>query len=172
MVNTIVTPYQDDKGIVIMMVEEKLPKDTCQGMMQGSPGPLNSQFKLSYFTLLNVLRRQGSTANMEYVISNSFQQFQWEQQVPGLQDRLGAVQHEVRCTTVDMVLGRCWGRRWTVVMFSMVCLLTACGLIVRCPFTAARHGVGGHCQCGAVRGTAGGYRTARGCAVARHAAAR
>lgn len=81
-----------------MMVEEALPKETCQSMMQGSPGPLNSQFKLSYYTLLNVLRRQGSTANMEYVISNSFQQFQWEQQVPGLHARLGEVQGEVRWT--------------------------------------------------------------------------
>lgn len=79
-----------------MMVEEALPKDTCQSMMQGRPGPLNSQFKLSYYTLLNVLRRQGSTANMEYVISNSFQQFQWEQQVPALQARLGAVEVKVR----------------------------------------------------------------------------
>ena len=42
-----------------------------------------SSFKLSYYTMLNMLRRlEGSQHNMEYVIKNSFQQFQQERALP------------------------------------------------------------------------------------------
>ncbi len=51
--------------------------------MQGKPSPLLSSFKLSYYTLLNLLRRiEGSAHDMEYVIANSFQQFQFERSLP------------------------------------------------------------------------------------------
>ena len=42
-----------------------------------------SKFRLSYYTLLNILRRlEGSGQSMEYVIARSFQQFQFEQSLP------------------------------------------------------------------------------------------
>ena len=51
--------------------------------MQGKPSPLLSSFKLSYYTLLNLLRRiEGSSHDMEFVIAHSFQQFQFERQLP------------------------------------------------------------------------------------------
>jgi ATP-dependent RNA helicase DOB1 len=51
--------------------------------VKGKPNPLVSSFKLSYYTLLNLLRRvEGSGHDMEYVIRNSFQQFQFEQSLP------------------------------------------------------------------------------------------
>ena len=54
--------------------------------MQGKPSPLLSSFKLSYYTLLNLLRRaEGSGRSMEYVIQRSFQQFQFERKLPALQ---------------------------------------------------------------------------------------
>ena len=54
--------------------------------MQGKPSPLLSSFKLSYYTLLNLLRRaEGSGHTMEYVIQRSFQQFQFERTLPALQ---------------------------------------------------------------------------------------
>lgn len=47
------------------------------------PSPLLSRFRLSYYTLLNILRRaEGSGQNMEYVIARSFQQFQFERSLP------------------------------------------------------------------------------------------
>ena len=56
--------------------------------MQGKPSPLLSSFKLSYYTLLNLLRRaEGSGRTMEYVIQRSFQQFQFERTLPALQVR-------------------------------------------------------------------------------------
>ncbi len=52
--------------------------------LQGKPSPLQSSFKLSYYTLLNLMRRtEGSaTHTMEYVIAHSFQQFQQERAAP------------------------------------------------------------------------------------------
>ncbi len=51
--------------------------------MTGKPLPLMSKFRLSYYTLLNILRRlEGSGQSMEYVIARSFQQFQFEQSLP------------------------------------------------------------------------------------------
>jgi hypothetical protein len=46
---------------------------------QGKPNPLLSSFRLSYYTLLNLLKRvEGGTDSLEYVIAHSFQQFQQE----------------------------------------------------------------------------------------------
>lgn len=60
--------------------------------MQGKPNPLNSSFKLTYYTLLNLLQRCESTgADAEYVIRNSFQQFQFDYQLPKQQSELDAV---------------------------------------------------------------------------------
>ena len=57
-------------------------------IVKGKPNPLVSSFKLSYYTLLNLLRRvEGSGHDMEHVIRNSFQQYQFEQSLP-----------EARCT--------------------------------------------------------------------------
>ena len=55
----------------------------CREMVTGKPLPLMSKFRLSYYTLLNILRRlEGSGQSMEYVIARSFQQFQFEQSLP------------------------------------------------------------------------------------------
>ena len=55
----------------------------CREMVMGKPSPLISSFKLSYYTLLNLLRRlEGSGQDIEYVIKRSFQQFQFESNLP------------------------------------------------------------------------------------------
>ena len=52
----------------------------------GQPSPLLSSFKLSYYTLLNLMRRmEGSGQDMEYVIKRSFQQYQFESSLPQVQ---------------------------------------------------------------------------------------
>ena len=54
-----------------------------RGIVTGKPLPLLSKFRLNYYTLLNILRRaEGSGQDMEYVIARSFQQFQFERQLP------------------------------------------------------------------------------------------
>ena len=57
--------------------------------MTGKPLPLLSKFKLSYYTLLNILRRlEGSGQDIEYVIARSFQQFQFERSLPEVRQAL------------------------------------------------------------------------------------
>ena len=52
-------------------------------MVMGKPMPISSNFKLSYYTLLNLMRRgEGTGQDMEYVIARSFQQFQFESNLP------------------------------------------------------------------------------------------
>lgn len=52
-------------------------------MVSGLPSSLLSSFRLSYYTLLNLLRRvEGSEYDMEFVIAHSFQQFQFDQKLP------------------------------------------------------------------------------------------
>ena len=61
----------------------------CREMVMGKPIPISSNFKLSYYTLLNLLRRmEGSGQDMEYVIMRSFQQFQFESSLPKVTYRL------------------------------------------------------------------------------------
>jgi ATP-dependent RNA helicase DOB1 len=58
----------------------------CRAIVTGKLLPLLSRFRLSYYTLLNILRRlEGSGQSMEYVIARSFQQFQFEQSLPQVQ---------------------------------------------------------------------------------------
>ncbi len=51
--------------------------------VQGKPSPLVSSFKLSYYTMLNMVKRlEGGEQAMEEVIRKSFQQFTCERQMP------------------------------------------------------------------------------------------
>ena len=52
-------------------------------MVVGKLNPLMSSFELSHYTHLDLMRRlKGCVQDMEYVIKNSFQQFQLESSVP------------------------------------------------------------------------------------------
>lgn len=66
-----------------------------------SPHPLMqlSSFRLSYYTLLNLLRRmEGSGQNLEYVIRQSFSQFQYDRSLTKQQEELGVLQRELAAT--------------------------------------------------------------------------
>jgi len=77
---------KDDRGFSMMLIDSKLTKDDCKEMLKGEASPLQSSFRLSYYTLLNLIRSRslGRKDDMEYVISKSFQQFQHEQLKPAL----------------------------------------------------------------------------------------
>jgi ATP-dependent RNA helicase DOB1 len=63
-------------------------------VVQGKPSPLLSSFRLSYYTLLNLMKRvEGGTHDLEYVIANSFQQFQQEQAMP----KVGELWFQTQC---------------------------------------------------------------------------
>ncbi|KAL3825540.1 hypothetical protein ACJIZ3_021569 [Penstemon smallii] len=62
---------KDDRGICIIMVDEK-------DMVLGKPAPLVSTFRLSYYSILNLMSRAEGQFTAEHVIRNSFHQFQYE----------------------------------------------------------------------------------------------
>ncbi|RZC35936.1 superkiller viralicidic activity 2-like 2, partial [Asbolus verrucosus] len=75
----------DDKGIVILMVDEKVPPAAGRNIVKGLPDPINSAFHLTYNMVLNLLRVE--EINPEYMLERSFYQFQNQTAIPGLYDR-------------------------------------------------------------------------------------
>jgi len=51
-------------------------------MMLGKPAPLVSTFRLSYYSILNLMCRAEGQFTAEHVIKNSFHQFQYEKVFP------------------------------------------------------------------------------------------
>ncbi|XP_063928179.1 exosome RNA helicase MTR4 [Zophobas morio] len=75
----------DDKGIVILMVDEKVPPAAGRDIVKGQPDPINSAFHLTYNMVLNLLRVE--EINPEYMLERSFYQFQNQTAIPGLYDK-------------------------------------------------------------------------------------
>jgi ATP-dependent RNA helicase DOB1 len=74
---------KDDRGIVIMMTDEKLEPATARSMVKGEADPLNSAFHLGYNMVLNLMRVEGISP--EYMLERSFFQFQNSANIPKLQ---------------------------------------------------------------------------------------
>ena len=86
---------KDDRGYAIMLADDTLSESVCLSMVKGTSAPLLSSFKLTYYTLLNLLRRvEGTGHDMEFVISRSFSQFQHEKQLPHLVAKVAALREE------------------------------------------------------------------------------
>jgi len=90
---------KDDRGYAIMLVEDPdvFTPEVAKAMVSGKAMPLLSSFKLSYFTLLNLMKRlEGGFDRMEFVIRHSFQQFQHEKSMPAWQARLAEIEATLR----------------------------------------------------------------------------
>ncbi|KAH1009376.1 hypothetical protein HUJ04_001737 [Dendroctonus ponderosae] len=70
----------DDKGIVMLMVDEKVPPSVGRDIVKGLPDPINSAFHLTYNMVLNLLRVE--EINPEYMLERSFFQFQNQTNIP------------------------------------------------------------------------------------------
>eukprot|EP00735_Rhodelphis_limneticus_P006616 TRINITY_DN19045_c0_g1::TRINITY_DN19045_c0_g1_i1::g.13825::m.13825 TRINITY_DN19045_c0_g1::TRINITY_DN19045_c0_g1_i1::g.13825 ORF type:complete len:1043 (-),score=298.02,sp/P42285/SK2L2_HUMAN/58.93/0.0,rRNA_proc-arch/PF13234.1/2.4e-84,DSHCT/PF08148.7/1e-61,DEAD/PF00270.24/1.3e-20,DEAD/PF00270.24/2e+03,Helicase_C/PF00271.26/4.9e-07,MutS_III/PF05192.13/5.7,MutS_III/PF05192.13/2.3,DUF615/PF04751.9/0.12,Prp19/PF08606.6/12,Prp19/PF08606.6/40,DBC1/PF14443.1/0.25 TRINITY_DN19045_c0_g1_i1:103-3180(-) len=82
----------DDRGIVIMMIDEKMEPDVAKGMVKGQADPLNSTFHLSYAMVLNMYRMDG--VDPKYMIERSFVQFQHDRSKPRFQDKMTDLEKE------------------------------------------------------------------------------
>ncbi|KAK0706958.1 rRNA-processing arch domain-containing protein [Lasiosphaeria miniovina] len=82
----------DDRGIVIMMVDDKLEPDTARAIVVGQQDRLNSAFHLGYNMVLNLLRIEAISP--EYMLERCFYQFQNAASVPQLEKELGVLTHE------------------------------------------------------------------------------
>ena len=90
----------DDRGIVIQMVDEKLDPGAAKEMLKGCADPLLSTFHLGYNMVLNLLRVED--ADPEFMIRNSFYQFQAEEKVPQMKVRLLALEAKCDSAAHDM----------------------------------------------------------------------
>lgn len=83
----------DDKGIVILMVDEKVSPVVGRSILQGKADPINSAFHLTYNMVLNLLRVE--EINPEYMLERSFFQFQNQSSIPDLYKQVQEKQIEL-----------------------------------------------------------------------------
>ena len=88
----------DDRGIVIMMFDEKLEPSAAKVMVKGEADRLNSAFHLGYNMILNLMRVEGISP--ELMLQRCFFQFQQAASVPMLEDKLAAAKQNHDAITV------------------------------------------------------------------------
>lgn len=66
----------DDRGLVIVMIDESMKIEEMKKLFLGDACRLDSKFYLGYNMLLNLIRNDGTTP--EYMIERSFHQFQMD----------------------------------------------------------------------------------------------
>lgn len=76
----------DDRGIVIMMIDEKMEPAIAKEIVRGEQDKLNSAFYLGYNMILNLMRVDGMSP--EFMLERCFYQFQNTASVSGLEKEL------------------------------------------------------------------------------------
>lgn len=89
----------DDRGIVIMMIDEKMEPQIAKGMVKGVADRLDSAFHLGYNMILNLLRVEGISP--EFMLSNSFFHFQNTVAVPILEKQINEMKDTIDSIQID-----------------------------------------------------------------------
>ncbi|KAI5359996.1 Putative helicase, rRNA-processing arch domain, P-loop containing nucleoside triphosphate hydrolase [Septoria linicola] len=76
----------DERGIVIMMIDEKMDPPVAKEIVKGEQDKLNSAFYLGYNMILNLMRVEGISP--EFMLERCFFQFQNAASVSGLEKQL------------------------------------------------------------------------------------
>lgn len=74
----------DDRGVVIMMCDEKIEPTAAKGMLKGEADRLDSAFHLGYNMVLNLMKVEGISP--EFMLERCFFQFQSSAGIPLLED--------------------------------------------------------------------------------------
>lgn len=82
----------DERGIVIMMIDEKMEPAVAKEVVRGEQDKLNSAFYLGYNMILNLMRVEGISP--EFMLERCFFQFQNTASVSGLERELHSVEAE------------------------------------------------------------------------------
>ncbi|KAL7273037.1 ATP-dependent RNA helicase mtr4 [Rhizina undulata] len=82
----------DDRGIVILMIDEKMEPHVAREIVKGEQDRLNSAFYLGYNMILNLMRVEGISP--EFMLEKCFYQFQNTASVSGLEKELGELESE------------------------------------------------------------------------------
>ncbi|KAJ2845946.1 ATP-dependent RNA helicase mtr4, partial [Coemansia brasiliensis] len=89
----------DDRGVVILMLDEKMEPAIAKGMVKGEPDVLNSAFHLSYNMILNLMRVE--TFTPQFMLERSFYQFQTQAEIPRLEEQAGELQAAIAQVQID-----------------------------------------------------------------------
>ncbi|KAF5092109.1 hypothetical protein D0Z03_003045, partial [Geotrichum reessii] len=89
----------DDRGIVIMMLDEQMEPAVAKSMVKGEADRLDSAFHLSYNMILNLLRVEGISP--EFMLERCFYQFQNQENIPQLQNKLIELKQQVEAIDVE-----------------------------------------------------------------------
>ena len=89
----------DDKGVTILMIDEKMEPEIAKSMLKGHSDPLNSSFHLNYNMLLNSLRIEGHEP--EYIIRRSLHQFQNDRSLPEMRKKLQEIADKKKESNVE-----------------------------------------------------------------------
>ncbi|KAI9793488.1 MAG: ATP-dependent RNA helicase mtr4 [Peltula sp. TS41687] len=82
----------DERGIVIMMIDEKMEPSVAKQIVRGEQDKLNSAFHLGYNMILNLMRVEGISP--EFMLERCFFQFQNTASVSGLEKELNEMENE------------------------------------------------------------------------------
>ncbi|KAK9457925.1 rRNA-processing arch domain-containing protein [Dipodascopsis uninucleata] len=89
----------DDRGIVILMIDEKMEPAIAKGMVKGQADRLDSAFHLSYNMILNLMRVEGISP--EFMLERCFFQFQTSGKIPELEEKYNGLVEEYNATIIE-----------------------------------------------------------------------
>ena len=89
----------DERGIVILMVDDRMNPTIGKELVKGAADPLNSAFHLTYNMVLNLLRVE--EVNPEFMMERSFHQFQNYSNIPKLYQNAKDLEEKVASITID-----------------------------------------------------------------------
>lgn len=89
----------DDRGIVILMIDEKMEPSVAKNMLKGEADRLESAFHLGYNMVLNLMRVDGISP--EFMLERSFYQFQNNAEVPKIESELLRLEKERDSIVID-----------------------------------------------------------------------
>ncbi|CAO2179355.1 unnamed protein product [Urochloa humidicola] len=89
---------KDSNGISIIMVDKTMKMDVMKEMVLGKPAPLISTFRLSYSTILKLIKTDKRVV-AEHVISKSFHLFQYTKASQGIEKRIVELETEATALT-------------------------------------------------------------------------
>ncbi|KAE9615616.1 hypothetical protein Lal_00017534 [Lupinus albus] len=89
----------DERGICILMVDEKMEPSTAKMMVKGAADSLNSAFHLTYNMILNQMRCEDG--DPENLLRNSFYQFQADRAIPDLEKQIKTLEKERESIVIE-----------------------------------------------------------------------
>ncbi|KAI1715812.1 rRNA-processing arch domain-containing protein [Ditylenchus destructor] len=93
---------KDDRGLVIMMVDQAMSAEVAKQVIKGTSDRLDSQFRLTYNMVLNLLRVP--EINPEFMMEKSFFQFQNYTSLPTFNQELKDAKQRLDRCHVDRLL--------------------------------------------------------------------